>query len=146
MKKLIITPQYKERQERKQHKNKRKLHKKNLPSNGTKRKQNNTPKKKAKKVRNQIKPRVVAPANLLLLSNTESCLLFFRNLRSDDYLSAIANLKYVIVSLEDVVEIDYGTISILTAINEDMKYKGIILRTFLPNDMICKQFMIESGY
>lgn len=93
-----------------------------------------------------IKPFVPAPSDLRLIENTERCLSFFRDLRSQDYLSHKGNLNFVIMSLKDVKFIDYGAISILTAISEDLKFNKIILKGDFPVDPNCKQFLIDSGF
>lgn len=95
---------------------------------------------------NQRKSAAIAPSDLRLVENTTGCLTFFRDLRSDDYLSRKGNFRYVIMSLKDVTQIDYGTISCLTAINDEFNYKKIFLKTILPANESCRQFMIDSGY
>jgi len=95
---------------------------------------------------NERKPAALAPSDLRLIENTTGCLEFFRDLRSDDYLSRKGNFKYVIMSLHDITQIDYGTISILTALNDEFNQKRIFLKTLLPANVTCRQFMIESGY
>lgn len=52
----------------------------------------------------------------------------------------------MIMSLEEIKQIDYGTISVLTAINDEFNFKNILLYTKLPKDVKCREFMIESGY
>lgn len=93
-----------------------------------------------------IKPTAIAPRDLRLIESTQGCLNFFRDLRSDDYLSIKKGIYFVIMSLKNVSNIDYGTISILTAINDEFKYKKIILKTILPEHIDSRNFMIESGY
>ena len=93
-----------------------------------------------------FKATAYAPEDFRLLENVEGCLTFFRNIRSEEYLNQIKGVKFVIMSLEKVTEIDYGTISILTAISDDLKYKGIILRGDFPKKAECKQFIIDSGF
>ena len=155
MKKLYTTPKYKNIHKSHLLKSEKKLHKKSVV---TKRIRRELKKKREEhrieETRNnhntfslhEFKPTVVAPSDLRLLENTEKCLSFFRDLRSDDYLSRKGLLKFVILSLKDVTKVDYGAISILTAIGDDLKYKGIILRSVLPNDPNSRDFMIESGY
>jgi len=87
-----------------------------------------------------------APSDLRLIENTIGCLSFFRDLRSEEYQTRKHYTKFVTMSLKNVVAIDYGTISILTAINDEFKFKKIILKTILPTQADCHQFMIESGY
>jgi len=95
---------------------------------------------------NQRKPAALAPSDLRLIENTVGCLSFFRDIRSDDYLSRKGNFRYVIMSLKDVTQIDYGTISILTAINDEFNSRKIFLKSILPVSESCRQFMVESGY
>ena len=50
------------------------------------------------------------------------------------------------MSLKNVEKIDYGTISVLTAINDDLKFKRVTLQSILPDNETCRNFMIEAGY
>lgn len=93
-----------------------------------------------------IKLQVIAPTDLRLIQNTEECLLFFRNLRSQDFISHKKNLKFVIMSLKDVVQIDYAFISVLTSISDDLRYNNILLKGDFPLETNCKNFMIDSGF
>ena len=54
--------------------------------------------------------------------------------------------KLVRISLENVNRIDYGTISILTSISDDLKYKNIVLQGNFPKDLDCRKFITESGF
>lgn len=92
------------------------------------------------------RPPIIAPQDFRLIENTQECLRFFREIRSDKYASQFRNSKLVSISLEDVESIDYGTISILTAISDDLKCKNIILQGNFPKNINCKQFIIESGF
>lgn len=94
----------------------------------------------------RIKLSVYAPSDFRLINNTEGCLLFFRDLRSDEFLNMKMGVRFVIMSLKNVTQIDYGTISILTAIGDELKSKNIILKGDLPNNPACRLFMINSGY
>lgn len=93
-----------------------------------------------------IKQPVFAPKDFRLIENTQECLLFFRNIRSEEYISQIKNVKLVRFSLKQIKRIDYGTISILTAISDDLKCKDIILQGDFPENEQCKQFIIDSGF
>jgi hypothetical protein len=141
MKKLYTTPEYKEWQRRRQRKLQRRIRGKN---NSPKRKQiGNRLKQPYLK---DLKPEVIAPPDFRLIENTEKCLAVFRDIRSKDFLSSVYGMKFIILDLKKVIQIDYGTISVLTAICDDLKYKKILVRTFLPENVDCKNFMIESGY
>lgn len=146
MKKLYTTPKYKAYQKRRLLKIEKKRYKKRLAKERTKRK--GKPRKKIKKKHqvHDIKMPVIAPNDLRLIENTNKCLEFFRDLRSEEYRSKRGKIEFVILSLKDVIQIDYGTISILTAISDDLKFKGVIVRSLLPDNAKCKEYMVESGY
>ena len=93
-----------------------------------------------------IKDKVEAPEDFRLIENTEKCLKFFRDIRSKEFLTNIKGEKSVEFTLEKVTEIDYGTISILTAISDDLKYKNINFRGNLPPNEKSREFVIESGF
>ncbi len=93
-----------------------------------------------------FKPPAIAPIDFRIIENPNDCITFFRNIRSDDYLNQVKKVKFVTMSLENVTKIDYGTISILTAISDDLKFKGIILQGDFPKNTHCKQFLIDSGF
>lgn len=148
MKKLYTTSKYKAYQKRRILKIEKKIRKESVGQRHAIRK--GKPKRGAKKryQNRRIKMPVIAPSDLRLIENTEKCLEFFRDLRSEEYRSRSkrGNIEFVILSLKAVTLIDYGTISILTAIGDDLKFKGIILRSILPDNIHCKNYMIESGY
>jgi hypothetical protein len=146
MKKLYTTPEYKAYQKRRLLKIEKKLHKERLAELRAKRKEKLKSKKKHQHQAHDIKLPVIAPSDLRLIENTKKCLEFFRDLRSEEFRSKRGKIQVVILSLKEVTQIDYGTISILTAIGDDLKFKGVILRSFLPDHPQCKEYMIESGY
>lgn len=71
--------------------------------------------------------------------------MFFSKLRASS-LDDASPLQTVWISLRAVEKIDYSTVSILTAISEDLKSRKIFVRGNLPRDQNCRQFMIDSGY
>ncbi len=146
MKKLYTTAKYKAYQKRRLLKIEKKVRKENLAIERAKRNGKPKPKKKDKHQAHDIKLPVIAPSDLRLIENTHQCLEFFRDLRSLDFRSKRGKIQYVILSLKEVTQIDYGTISILTAIGDDLKFKGVIVKSFLPVNQQCKDYMIESGY
>jgi len=89
---------------------------------------------------------IMAPQDFRLIENTQECLMFFRDVRSDKYVSQTGASKLVRISLENVNRIDYGTISILTSISDDLKYKNIVLQGNFPKDLDCRKFITESGF
>lgn len=146
MKKLYTTPKFKAYHKRSLLKIEKNLRKERLVVERAKRKGTLRKKTKRKHQAHDIKMPVIAPSDLRLIENTDQCLEFFRNLRSSDYRSKKGKTQFVILSLQHVTQIDYGTISVLTAIGDDLKFKGVILKSFLPNNIKCKNYMIESGY
>ncbi len=89
---------------------------------------------------------IVAPIDLRLLSNTEECLSFFEKLRKTTSVKSKRGATFVEVSLTDTTQIDYSTISVLTAISDHLKFKGVSLRGDFPNDHSCKKLLIDSGF
>lgn len=146
MKKLYTTTEYKAYHKRRFLKIEKKLRKKRNAELRAKR--NGKPKTRDKNIHHayDIKKPVIAPRDLRLIENTNKCLEFFRDLRSQKFRSKRGKIEFVILSLKEVTQIDYGTISILTAIGDDLKFKGVILRSFLPDNPQCRDYMIESGY
>lgn len=94
----------------------------------------------------QIKETIFAPFDFRLIDNTEGCLAFFKDLRNPDNYSIRGDNRFVVMSLKNVVKIDYGTISILKAVTDDLKCKKILLLGDFPCDNKCKQFIVESGF
>lgn len=89
---------------------------------------------------------VFAPKDFRLIQNPELCLNFFREIRSHENLNFFNNQKQVLISLVDVEQIDYATISVLTAISDDLKSKDIGLQGDFPLNPSCKDYIIESGF
>lgn len=89
---------------------------------------------------------IYAPSDFRIIGNTTECLDFFRKLRHESSIITIRNTNIVKMSLKFVSQIDYGTISILTAIANDFKHNNVILRGDFPKDKDCKDFIIESGF
>lgn len=144
MKRLYSTPDYK------QWHNSRLvgLHKKSAKKAS---RRNRNPKKRKTQNENAhksfvFKPPVYAPSDLRLIENLDMCLEFFRDLRSEHNFSYRNGVKAVVMSLKYAKYIDYGTISVLTSLNDELRHQRIILQTILPDDEDCKKFMIDSGY
>jgi len=93
-----------------------------------------------------IKEEVEAPEDFRVIENTVDCYQFFKNIRSKKYTSIYNEENFVNMTLKPVDHIDYGTISILTAISEDLKYKDILLNGDFPKNEESKKFLIESGF
>jgi hypothetical protein len=141
MKKYYTTSKYKFRQKRKLKKLERRIRNKKV----RKYKKSNNNKQFNHNIID-IKLPVIAPSDFRLVEKTESCLMFFRNLRNSENHSIKNNTKFVVMSLKEVTQIDYGTISILTAISDELKYKGILLKGDFPFKNEPKKFIIESGF
>lgn len=107
---------------------------------------NKASKQLLKIIREGIKQPIIAPNDFRLIENTPECLSFFRNMRSDEYVSSNKLTKFVKISLVKVTKIDYGTVSILTAIHDSLRIKGILLQGDLPKNEECKKFFIDSGF
>lgn len=94
---------------------------------------------------NSIKPEVFAPIDFRVFSNTNDCLLFFRNIRLKSFISKLGKYKFVSISLKNVKYIDYSTISILSAIMDELLTLGIVIRTNFPKDEALVKQMYDSG-
>jgi len=80
-----------------------------------------------------------------LIENTATCLEFFRDLRSEECQTKRGKIKFVTLSLGKVTRIDYGTISILTAIGDDLKYKEIISKRHFARQSRMQRFYVRIG-
>jgi hypothetical protein len=148
MKKLFTTKDYKEYHKRRLLKIERKNRKKtNLNIQEKKRRQ-----KKRRLINEYHKNKknypfpIYAPKDFRLIENTEVCLDFFREIRANKNINYINTQKTVLISLIDVEEIDYATISVLTAISDDLKSKKIGVQGDFPKNPECKNYIIESGF
>lgn len=164
MKKYFSTPEYSVRNKRKSRIALKKLREKNIAGERLQREKKKAEKEEAERSRgnNQkrsfkskkgrtkkalvLKPPVEAPSDFRLIENTERCLEFFRDLRSDSFINTVKNQKFILMSLQSVSHIDYGTISVLTAISDDLKDKGIIIRGDFPDDSDARKFIEDSGF
>lgn len=89
---------------------------------------------------------IYAPSDFRLINNTDACLKFFREIRGAENVFYANNQKQVIISLVDVEQIDYATVSALTAISDDLKVKNIGLHGDFPLNPQCKEYLIQSGF
>lgn len=94
----------------------------------------------------RIRPTISAPSDFQLIENTEECLRFFFAIRSSKNCSIIKTTKFIQISLTNVVKIDYPTINILIAISRELGNRKVNLRGNFPEDIACKNMMIESGF
>lgn len=95
---------------------------------------------------NNIKGAVAAPEDFRLIENLEESLLFFKNLRSKDFISNVKGNRFVQMSLLDVEKVDFGAMNILAAISDDLLYKNILFQGNYPYDENCKKYLAESGF
>jgi len=89
---------------------------------------------------------VKVPSVFSIIDNTEECLSFFTQIRNDDKICEVNSRKYIVIDLKEIQEIDYGAISILTAISYELSEKGVNIRGSFPEDEECKKFIVESGF
>ncbi len=119
----------KQKRKKKKHRAKHKIvpkHKHNKPS----------PKKRIVKIEPPIK--------FSFIHNTEACCQFFTEIRDIDS-SHFKQNRFFDTSLAKVIHIDYAAISTFMAIIDDLRVKKIGLRTILPKDKKCKEFIVKSG-
>lgn len=94
----------------------------------------------------RIRPAISAPSNFQFIENTEECLKFFSAIRSSKNCSVIKTSKFIQISLTDVEKIDYPTINILIAISRELGNRKVNLQGNFPNDIDCRNMMIEAGF
>lgn len=148
MKKLFTTKEYKEFQRRKLLRIKKNRRTKRKFNSNQKRERNKQSKlfQNFKKNPYAIPLPIYAPNDFRLIDNTPACLQFFREIRAYENINYVNNQKQVYISLSDVEEIDYATISVLIAISDDLKSKKIGLQGDFPINVKCKNYIIESGF
>lgn len=106
-----------------------------------------SPKKRKKRLSEyKLKPILFAPVDFRLIENTNEVLNFFTQLRGTEFLNNIETEQHIEISLSRISHIDYGTISILVAISDDMWVNRIVLKTDFPECNICKKFLLDSGF
>ena len=93
-----------------------------------------------------IKASIYPHPDLRLLVNTENCLIFFRALRDESNISRNGHKKVVLISMKYVTQIDYAALSVLSAIFDDLKFKGIGVQGDFPSNSVCLEFIKESGF
>ncbi len=97
--------------------------------------------KKARAQRYKNFTKVIAPHNLSLLNNTESVNFFIAELKS-----AYDNNEKTLVVLNQVDEIDYGSIVVLLSVMIKFKSKGLDFDGTLPENKQAKKKLINSGF
>lgn len=93
-----------------------------------------------------IKSPISAPQDFRFIEKSEQALLFFNKLRSVENYSRIRGQIIFRISLSNVKKIDFATISVLKCIFEEAKYSGIIIKSNLPTDPDCRDFLVSSGF
>jgi len=98
------------------------------------------------KIQYDIKAAIKAPANLEMINNPSETLMFFNRLRSKENISYYRGIRFIEISLKSLTEIDFATISILKSIFEEYNYLGIQIRGTFPEDVKCRDTLVEFGY
>ena len=91
-------------------------------------------------------PLLEAPENLELLNNTPKVLEFIHAIRHSKSVGKIRGIKAIRISLKKVKQIDFAALNIIKAIGEDLRIKAILMSIDLPDDLRCKQYLIDSGF
>lgn len=93
-----------------------------------------------------IKDPVPAPADFRFIDNPDDCIYFFNSIRNKENCSIIRGYIVIRISLTNVKEIDFATISILKSILEESRYYNINFKGNLPKDPKCARFLVDSGF
>jgi hypothetical protein len=91
-------------------------------------------------------PLLEAPENCELLKNTSNVLRFVHAMRHSRSIGKIRGVRAIRISLKNVKQIDFAALNIIKAIGEDLRLKAILMSVDLPNNIKCKQYLIESGF
>ncbi len=94
----------------------------------------------------EIKPPIKAPKIFSLTSEPLKTLFFFNQLRVKSNYTNFKGRLSIRISLSNVEEIDFASISILKSIMEEAKFYGILFSGDLPKDENCKKSLIEYGF
>lgn len=93
-----------------------------------------------------IKSPLSAPKDFRFIEKSEDALFFFNKLRIKENCSIIRGQMIFRISLSKVELIDFATISILKCLFEEAKYYGIIIKSNLPRNSKCREFLVNSGF
>ena len=94
----------------------------------------------------EIKPPIKAPEIFSLTSEPLKTLFFFNQLRVKSNYTNFKGRLSIRISLSNVKEIDFASISILKSIMEEAKFYGILFSGDLPKDENCKKSLIDYGF
>lgn len=145
MKKLVSESKYKKRNRA----HAERLHKRNLThKRKTKNRRKSFQKQRHVPSNKRIrKPPIVVPTDFRLMHNTDECLKFFNEIRSEQNASQITPLhKVIFLEMEGVENIDYASISLLIAISNHQRDKGITFWGTFPKNKECRNFFEDSGF
>lgn len=96
-------------------------------------------------IKQQRKVVSVSPdENLALLKDTNNVISFISKIKS--FKNVPHEVKGVFIDLEDIKEIDIGTISLLLSSIKELGLYGIAVEGNLPKNSICEKVILDSGY
>lgn len=95
---------------------------------------------------NKRGPTLKAPKVFNYLKNPLKCNYFYNSLRSKHNRSVFNGKLYIILSLKDIIDVDFAAISILKSIMEEARYHGIIFKGDSPEDLNCKKKLMDYGF
>lgn len=93
-----------------------------------------------------LKVVISPPRDFRLLNNTKECLRFFERLRKKEVRSKEKGREYIYLSFKKIEQIDYASVSVLKALNDDFRYRNLSLRGDFPLNEDCLTFLFESGF
>lgn len=90
---------------------------------------------------------LVAPKDCRLLTNTLECANFFRNLLEEKNAFPVDhNAKRLFICLKDIEYIDFASIMMLNAINEELSAKRCYVCGDFPIKQECQKYLEESSF
>jgi hypothetical protein len=102
--------------------------------------------KKRDFARHIIPQPISPPADFRLMVNTEPCLAFFKELRDSSTVGVYGYRKFKILNIKHIQQVDYAAISVLIAIQDDLRDANITVRGDMPFNTDCYNFLVGAGY
>lgn len=87
---------------------------------------------------------ITPPKNLCIINNTVEVLNFISELKN--YLNGKEFIKRMVFDLENITNIEIGSISMLLSVVEEFSTQGILCSGSLPKDERCKRIFELSGF
>ncbi|WP_060872732.1 ATP-binding protein [Myroides odoratus] len=86
------------------------------------------------------------PTNLTIKSNLEGVLRILNRIRKNKRFGRFKGRKYINISYKNVVEVDYGALSLMKSVMDSFGLKHIFIHGDLPENNDVKKIFLSSGF